>query len=67
MSPLVGSRRLVSALKTVPRPITTNVIVIDALAVSTLGASGPATSGISAATKSDRAVEDPEQRSRSGW
>ena len=52
VSPLVGSRRLVNALNTVPRPITTKVIVMDAVARSTLGASGPATSGTRAATKS---------------
>ena len=40
--PLAGSRRLVSALKTVPRPITTNVIVSDAVGTSVLGSSGPA-------------------------
>ena len=34
--PLAGSRRLASALKTVPRPITTNVMVSDALGSSTL-------------------------------
>ena len=45
VSPLAGSRRLVSALNTVPRPITTNVMVIDALGRSGLGSSGPATSG----------------------
>ena len=53
--PLAGSRRLVSALKTVPRPITTNVIVIAALACSVLGSSGPATSGRNAAMKSTNA------------
>ena len=51
-SPLAGSRRLVSALKTVPRPMTTKVIVSDAVGTSVLGSSGPATSGMSAATKS---------------
>ena len=51
-SPLAGSRRLVSALKTVPRPMTTNVIVSDAVGTSVFGSSGPATSGISAATNS---------------
>ena len=48
-SPLAGSRRLVSALKTVPRPITTNVIVIDVEGSAGLGSSGPATKGTSAA------------------
>ena len=51
-SPLAGSRRLASALNTVPRPITTNVIVSDVEGLSGLGSSGPATSGISAATNS---------------
>ena len=51
--PLVGSRRLTSALKTVPSPMTTKVIVIDTLACSMLGSSGPATSGTNAATNSD--------------
>ena len=51
-SPLPGSRRLVSALKTVPRPMTTKVIVIETLGASTFGSSGPMTSGSSAATNS---------------
>ena len=51
-SPLAGSRRLTSALKTVPKPITANAIVIEALGASGLSSSGPATSGTSAATKS---------------
>jgi hypothetical protein len=47
--PLVGSPRFVNALKTVLSPITTNVIVMEALALSVLGSSGPATRGVSAA------------------
>ena len=52
VSPLAGSRRFVNALKTVPSPITTNVIVSDALAWLVLGSSGPATSGTNAAAAS---------------
>src|SRR5262249_37846040 len=48
-SPLAGSRRLVIALPTVPRPITTNVMVSDALGCVVLGSSGPATSARNAA------------------
>jgi len=55
VSPLAGSRRLVSALKTVPRPITTNAMVIDALGRSGLGWSGPTTSGVTAARNSTTA------------
>ncbi len=47
-SPLVRSRRLVRALKTVPSPITTNVIVTDAVARVVLGVSGPDASGTTA-------------------
>ena len=39
--PAVGSRRFVSALKTVPSPITTKVIVSEALGWSVLGLVGP--------------------------
>jgi len=42
---------LVRALKMVPNPITTKVMVSDAVATSVRGSSGPATSGIRAATK----------------
>ena len=52
MSPLAGSRRLVIALNTVPRPSTTKVIVNDALGWLVLGSSGPATSGTNAAAAS---------------
>ena len=51
-SPLAGSRRLASALNTVPSPMTAKVIVIATLGASTCGSSGPMTSGRSAATKS---------------
>ena len=51
-SPLAGSRRLVSALSTVPSPMTAKVIVIETLGASTFGSSGPMTSGRSAPTKS---------------
>ena len=54
-SPVVGSRRFTRALKTVPRPITTKVIVIETLGWSMLGSSGPATSGMNAARKSTKA------------
>ena len=49
-----------SALKAVPNPKTANVIVIETLAASGLGSSGPATSGNSAATKSVNAYSTHE-------
>ena len=64
--PAAGSRRFVSALKTVPKPITTNVMVSEALGASVLGSSGPATSGTNAAEAEHRAVDDPEDHRARG-
>ena len=65
MSPLVGSRRLVSALKTVPRPITTKVIVSEALAWSVLGSSGPGDERDEGGEEQHRARRGPRARSPS--
>jgi hypothetical protein len=64
--PAAGSRRLASALKTVPRPITTNVMVMEALARSGLGSSGPTTSGASVATKTTTAYQS-QNRTAVRW
>jgi hypothetical protein len=50
--PLDGSRRITSPLNTVPRPITTKHIVMDALGWSMYRVSGPHASGTNAAMNS---------------
>ena len=65
-SPGPGSRRLTSALKMVPTPITAKVIVIDTLAWSRLGSSGPSTSGSEGGSEQHNAYR-PKQRRRRDW
>ena len=57
----MGSRRLVNALKTVPSPMTTNVIVEDALALSTLQLVRAGDQRNQGSEEQDGAVEDPHQ------
>ena len=67
VSPLAGSRRLVSALKTVPRPITTNVIVIEALGRSGLGLVGPDDERCQRGEEEHHGVQQPRTGSPCGW
>ena len=60
VSPLAGSRRLVSALNTVPRPITTNVIVSDAVGVTGAGLVGAGDERHERGRREHGAVDDPE-------
>ena len=51
-NPVAGSLRSEKPLKIVPNDITTNAIVMDAVAIVALGVSGPKTSGARVTTKS---------------